>query len=138
MSKYWYKKFGSNEPNMLIAEKAYNQMGRREEYLNEADEEKRTLFFGDDSEIAKDIYAAYKEEQQKKEILQALKQALEDFKEVDFVGYELITEFYLGDKKVTYTEMAVKYGISRKVYTEKLKRHLQKLRTIFFAYLGYE
>ncbi len=132
--KYWYKKFGSNKPKDLYAEKVYNQMGRHEEYLNEADESKGLIYFASDTEISKEIYSRYEQEQQRKENLQILKQALEELREVDFIGYELIVEFYFADKPVTYTEMAMKYGISRKVYTYKLKRHLKKLRAIFLSY----
>lgn len=132
--KYWYKKFGSNKPKDLYAEKVYNQMGRHEEYLNEADESKGLIYFASDTEISKEIYSRYEQEQQRKENLQILKQALEELREVDFIGYELIIEFYFADKPVTYTEMAMKYGVSRKVYTYKLKRHLNKLRDIFLSY----
>ncbi len=131
--RWYYQKFGSNEPEQLYAEKVYNKMGRREEYLKEADELRNNRLFGDESEIAKAICIVYAEEQQKKEIHQALMQALEDFKKIDIVGYELVTEFYLGEKEVALTEMAKKYGISVQAYSQKLKRHLKILRMIFFS-----
>lgn len=132
--RYRYKKFGSNKPKDLYAEKVYNQMGRREEYLNEADESKGLIYFADDVEISKALYRYYQLEQQHKENLRILKQALEELRRIDFIGYELITEFYFADKPVTYTEMALKYGISRKNYTKKLKRHLNTLRDVFLSY----
>ena len=72
----------------------------------------------------------YEEEQQRQREnrLQYLPTALDMLKKEFPEGYELIMDYYLGEKKITIMYLMEKYGLTRSVVKYRLKLAKQKLK----------
>ncbi len=70
-------------------------------------------------------------------LLNSLKIAMDIYKMRNPAGYELISEFYLGEK-ITFAELGRRHGIAVSTAYEKLFRNIQKLRKLTFEILDNE
>ena len=135
MGRFMYVHFGDDVPRNI--EREYNKLLRREQYLIERDAENGMIDivdFNDILEIHPDPASLpinyYEEEQQRQREnrLQYLPTALDMLKKEFPEGYELIMDYYLGEKKITIMYLMEKYSLTRSVVKYRLKLAKQKLK----------
>lgn len=112
-----------------IVKQSYKQMQRREDYL----EEKETLVFHDDYYFDVYQFEQYELQEQKRKLHNALDKALEEFEVIDPIGFQLVDEFFFGEKRFTFTEMGRRHKISRQAYTKMLNKHLKVLKSLILS-----
>lgn len=140
MRKFYYQHF-DNVP--IEIDKYYNSQLRHELYLSEKDERNGVVNFGFESEIIN----AYKsgmysndieKELEERSYRRALRQALRELQQTDPDGFEMIDEFFFGEKTISLTEAAEKHGTSRQAYTRKLNRRLNALKMMVILHIGHD
>lgn len=116
-------------PPLILKE--YKRMARRERYLYERDKGRLVRF--DDKYITSNAHNEFIEDLIiAKNMHIALNKALNDLSEDE---YKIISEcFYESGKRINYSKLAKRHGISRQGYTQNLKRILKKLKRLVVYY----
>ena len=135
MSRFLYVHFNGDIPRNV--EKEYNKMLRREKYLEERDAEylNQSADFDDVLEINPDPASIPISEYEAEEIrkdnrrLDYLPTAMEMLRTDYPEGYDLISEYYLGEDKVTLFYLMEKYGLTRPMAKYRMKVAKEKLKS---------
>lgn len=69
-------------------------------------------------------------------LLLALRIAMDEYRLSNPEGYELIEDYYLGEK-VTHKELGKRHGIAESTAREKLNRNLHRLRKLAYKDLSF-
>lgn len=69
-------------------------------------------------------------------LLLALRIAMDEYRLSNPEGYELIEDYYLGEK-VTHKELGKRHGIAESTAREKLNRNLHRLRKLAYKNLSF-
>ncbi len=115
---------------------------RHERYLYELDTRYKIWYFGSEEEL----YSYFPKEapcfipfdtkldwELKQRI--ALRKGLADYQIQNPKGFELIAEFYFGEK-ISKAELARRHHVARQTISRKLERSLNQLRRLVFGYLA--
>ena len=116
------------------------KMYRHERYLLESDRKHHVWNYSDEN----DLYRHFPQAQCSMPFgngtedlqLTALRLALDELSSKNPTGYAIIVEYYLGEK-ITKTELARRFHISRQVATRKLMRYTIQLRYMAMKYLNF-
>ncbi len=112
-------------------EKILNQMARREHYLHERDRRHKLLYSLSDADfyrLSPDLYGTEKEQDSRKTMKKAVCIALFDLEIINPKWYQLVTEYYLGEEKISMRKLGLQYGISHQAISKKLKKAMNLLK----------
>lgn len=135
--KYIYRFFNGAAPKDI--ERKWNQMGRREQYLDERDFQKKLIYFTEEKDLIKKGYsmaqlqdnaASIPEIFEEKEISEQLHQALETLKLQNPRGHDIICRYFYNYPETTLEEIGKIHGISKQRTGKILNDMLKKLRDI--------
>ena len=135
MGRFMYVHFGDDVPRNI--EKEYNKLLRKERYLEERDSENGLIYPNFDAVLAANPDPAsipiseYEAEEIRKDNrrLDYLPTAMEMLRTDYPEGYDLISEYYLGEDKVTLFYLMEKYGLTRPMAKYRMKVAKEKLKS---------
>lgn len=88
------------------------------------------VYFEAEKDIESVAYERWIQAEQMYQSYEELYYALDILKKIDPAGHKLIMEFYFCGEKITYTELAKRYGVSRWACSKKIHKCLKRLRTL--------
>lgn len=143
MRKGKYVRFGKGVSKKI--EREYNKMLRHEEYLEECDRKNGLLHIEDctflpyyDSltlEIADpDTLPLSASDQVWQDRIEYLPTALEQLKRLNPKYYDVLTEYYLSDEKVTLKDLAAKHGVTYQAIHSTLRQARWKMKMIIMRH----
>lgn len=112
--------------------KELQRIDDREKYRTKVDKKRLSLFAFDESRYSRDE-DSIEYQLNKKEQLKALYKAIGTLTEDEL---QLINECFFDETKPNYTKLAKQYGISRQLYSSRLKKVLTKLRLLVEIHLN--
>ena len=108
---------------------------RHQRYIIERDSARGVLHYGSEEELYNmSPYGLYEYEQEQQEaeyralLRKAMYMALNDLQEWNSHWYELVTEYYLSEPRLTLEQVGERYGVSRQAVTKSIRKGMMVLR----------